>query len=132
MPSHLSSKQNKKIRSYRFGIFAEYLAAFYLGVKGYRIVQLRYRNPKGEIDILARKQDVIVAIEVKARKNFAECVDTIPPAKQKRIAGAVQWLMLNPEKITGLRGLNAPNIRFDAVWVIPYALPRHIKDAWRM
>jgi putative endonuclease len=132
MPSRLKSRKTKKKRSYHFGLFAEYLAAFYLCCKGYRILSLRYRNPKGEIDILAYKNKTLVAVEVKARAKMADCHDSITPHKQKRIAQSIEWLMANPAKFTGLRKGQAPNIRFDVVWVIPYAIPKHIKDAWRM
>jgi len=133
MRSRLPFRSNtRKKRAYRFGIIAEYVAAFYLMTKGYRIIALRYRNPCGEVDILAGRRDMLVAVEVKARKNFAACVDSITWQKQKRIEQAMQWLMQNPAKMTGLAPSVTPNIRFDVLWVVPYALPKHIKDAWRL
>jgi putative endonuclease len=124
--------KTKKKRSYHFGIIAEYFAAVYLLCKGYRILSLRYRNPKGEIDILARKGDVLVAVEVKARAKWADCHECITIHKQKRIIQSMEWLMANPAKFAGLRHRQAHNIRFDVVWVIPYTFPKHIQDAWRI
>ncbi len=132
MPSRLNSRKGKKKRSYHFGIVAEYFAAVYLLCKGYRIIKLRYRNPKGEIDILARKGDTLVAVEVKARAKMADCHDSITIHKQRRIIKSMQWLMVNPTKLSGLGKGQAFNIRFDVVWVIPYAIPKHIKNAWSM
>jgi len=124
--------KNKKQRAHRFGIFAEYLTAAFLFFKGYQIIKMRYRNPKGEIDILARKGDTIIAVEVKARKCLSDCADAVSPHKQRRIQQSITWLMLSPSKITGLKGNQTPNIRFDVVWVVPYRLPKHIPDAWRI
>jgi hypothetical protein len=50
-------------------IVSEYLAAAILMLKGYRIVALRYRTRLGEIDIIARKGDLAVFVEVKARRE---------------------------------------------------------------
>ncbi len=132
MHSHSKFRKNKKKRSYHFGIFAEYYAALYLLCKGYRIIKLRYRNPKGEIDILARKGDTLIAVEVKARAKMADCHDSITIHKQRRIIKSMQWLMVNPAKLSGLRNGQVHNIRFDVVWVIPYAIPKHIKNAWSL
>ena len=49
------------------GQVSEYLAALYLMLKGYRIVALRYRTK--EIDIIARKRNLAIFVEVKARRR---------------------------------------------------------------
>ena len=58
------------------------------------ILAERYRNTQGEIDIVAYKKKTIVAVEVKARQDFAQCAETITPWKQqkitRRMAGAVR------------------------------------------
>ena len=48
----------------------EDLAASILVKKGYQIVERNYRYGKGEIDLIAKDGDVLVFIEVKARKNL--------------------------------------------------------------
>jgi len=60
-------------KALRRGHVSEYLAAAFLMLKGYRIVALRYRTRLGEIDIIARKGDLAVFVEV----NFA------PPSEVK-------------------------------------------------
>ena len=122
----------QKIKAYRFGVLAEYIAAAYLFCKGYRILALRYRNGGGEIDIIALQGHTLVAVEVKARKSFAACTDTIMPWKQQKIARAVEGLLAGRGKIAGLAQAQTHNIRFDVIWVAPMRLPRHVKDAWRM
>jgi hypothetical protein len=64
-------KLERKRRSERKGRRAELFAALALMLKGYRIVNMRYRTPVGEIDIVARKRDLIAFVEVKARRDLA-------------------------------------------------------------
>lgn len=114
------------------GVVAEYIAAIYLFFKGYRVLALRFRNAGGEIDIVAMKGRTLIAVEVKARKHLADCQEAVPPWKQQKIARALEGLMAGQGKITGLAPLRVDNIRFDAIWILPGSLPRHIKDAWRL
>ena len=41
-------------------------------LKGYRIVARRYRTPLGEIDLVARKGDLVAIVEVMARPTLAQ------------------------------------------------------------
>ncbi len=124
--------KDKKQKAHRFGLTAEKFAAFYLRGKGYRVLAERYRNPQGEIDIVALKQGTLVAVEVKARKSWAECEISITPMKQQKIQRAMQGLLAGHGKIAGLGNASDRNIRFDVIWITPRRWPRHIKDAWRI
>ena len=117
-------------RAHRYGLTAEKIAALYLRCKGYRIVAERYRNHHGEIDLLAMKGNVLVAVEVKARQSLTQCEESVPPWKQRKIARAMEG-MLSGGKIAGLAGEKDFNIRFDVVWIAPWQWPCHIRDAWR-
>jgi putative endonuclease len=119
-------------RAYRYGHYAEQLAALFLRAKGYRIAAKRYRNAQGEIDLVAVKGDLLIAVEVKARQTLSECHDTVTPAKQQKIARAMQGLLAGHSKIAGLADAASRNIRFDVIWIVPWHWPRHIRDAWRM
>ncbi|HTA77617.1 MAG TPA: YraN family protein, partial [bacterium] len=69
-PKRKQSMANpKKITSYLIGQKAENRAAAYLRLKGYSVLERNYRVPQGEIDLVARKGDILVFVEVKARKN---------------------------------------------------------------
>lgn len=125
-------KLSKKKKSYYFGLWAEKVAVVFLMLKGYRIVARNYQNPKGEIDILAIKGKVLAVVEVKARRNFQQCGDSIAQWKQQKIFGAVEWLLAGRAKIAGLRNIRECSIRFDAILIVPWRLPKHLKDAWRM
>ena len=47
----------------------ETLAAWALRLKGYRIVARQYRTKLGEIDIIARRADLVAIVEVKATQE---------------------------------------------------------------
>jgi len=49
---------------------AENYAAFYLRLKGYQILEKRFKTRQGEIDLIARKGGVLVFTEVKKRTPF--------------------------------------------------------------
>ena len=51
------------------GLLGEKLAAQYLQAHGYEILASRYRTRYGEADLVARIQDTLVFVEVKARTN---------------------------------------------------------------
>lgn len=47
------------------GAFGEKIASEFLEKKGFRIIEKNYRKPWGEIDIVAKKGDVMRFVEVK-------------------------------------------------------------------
>lgn len=51
------------------GDYGERLAVRYLRFRGYRILDRNYMSKHGEIDIIARKKDYLVFVEVKTRTN---------------------------------------------------------------
>lgn len=58
----MSKKQNKIT-----GNEGERLAAEHLQVKGYKILQKNYRSKWGEIDIVAKIDNIVVFVEVKTK-----------------------------------------------------------------
>ncbi len=96
-----------------------------LRLKGYRIVARGYRCPQGEIDIIARRGSVLVALEVKARPTFTAAAEAIDRRQRSRIERALgDFLARNPRHAEC-------DVRFDAVLLSPGRLPQHIADAWR-
>jgi putative endonuclease len=111
-------------RALRRGQVSEYLAALFLMLKGYRIVALRYRTKLGEIDIIARKRNVAVFVEVKARRDEASAIDAVSYTAQNRIRAASDlWLARQ-------RDFAVLSQRYDIVAIIPGRLPRHFPDAF--
>lgn len=120
----VEDRNGKRKKAHRRGHVAEYLAALYLMVKGYRILALRYRTPLGEIDIIARKGDLVAMVEVKARKAETMAVDAVSFESQKRIRAAADiWR-------TRMRGTAHLSLRFDIVAILPWSWPRHFSDAF--
>ena len=58
--------------AFRLGISAESRAAAFLIAKGFRILARRWRSPVGEIDIIARRRQLLVFVEVKARAKLED------------------------------------------------------------
>ena len=111
-------------RALRRGWIAEYLAAFALMVKGYRILTMRYRLGAGEIDIIARKGDLVIFVEVKARRDTVAAIHAVSTESQKRIRNAsLGWLARQ-------RDAARLSQRYDIVTVAPFSWPRHFPDAF--
>jgi len=79
----------------------------------------------GEIDIVARKNRVIVFVEIKARPKLTQALEAVSSKQRKRIEAAadifLQQIATGPYE----------GVRFDAIAVSPGKLPYHLKDAWR-
>ncbi len=114
-----------RTRAYIRGVSAEYFCVLLLRLKGYRILARRFRSTGGEIDIIARRGQVIAAIEVKARPSLELALLAVSRRQQKRIARALLYFQASHPKLAGL------DYRFDLMWVGPRRLPKHILDAWR-
>ena len=114
----------ERVAAFRTGISAEGRAAALLMAKGYRILAKRFRTPHGEIDIVARKRDLLAFVEVKARASLDDAAYAVTPRQQQRIiAAASAWLMAHPEHAEF-------ELRFDAILIAPRSLPRHLVAAF--
>ncbi len=80
--------------SYESGIFAEFWAKLYLRLHGFRIVKSRYitgRNTgRAEIDIIARRRNLMIFVEVKRRANIDTAWDAITPTQRVRLRRAAE------------------------------------------
>lgn len=64
----------------------ELYVAQYLQNNGYKILAQNYRKRFGEIDIIAKKNDTLIFVEVKWRKNpLIDSAELVGPSKQKKI-----------------------------------------------
>jgi len=114
----------ERVAAFRTGISAEARAAAFLMAKGYRILAKRFRTPYGEIDIVARRRNLVAFVEVKARASLDEAAFAVTPRQQARIIDAAQaWLMAHPEHAEY-------ELRFDAMLIAPRHLPRHLLAAF--
>ena len=72
------------------GIDGEKLSASYLKKNGYEILERNWRFKHAEIDIIARKNDMLIVAEVKTRKSnfFGEPEEFVNRQKQKLLINA--------------------------------------------
>jgi len=113
-----------RVAAFRTGLSAEARAAAYLMAKGYRILAKRFRTPYGEIDLVARRRNLVAFIEVKARATIDDAAYAVTQRQQRRIIDAAQaWLMAHPEHANF-------DLRFDAMLIAPRRLPRHLLAAF--
>ncbi len=113
-----------RIAAEKRGRRAEFWAAMMLRLKGYRIVKMRYRTKQGEIDIIARKGDLVAMVEVKARKSVANALDAVTHTAQRRIINAGDTWLAQQHDFAKL------SIRYDIVAIVPGHWPHHYKGAW--
>lgn len=92
------------------GARAESAAVVFLIGQGYRILDRNYATRLGEIDIVARHEDAVVFIEVKARKSTRRGTprEAVSASKQRKI------IMVATHYIKK-HGIHDTRIRFDVV-----------------
>ena len=99
---------------------AELMAAWFLRLKGYRVLAHRYRTPAGEIDLIARRGRTLAFVEVKERPDETAALEAVTPTAQRRIArAAALWVSRHPAAAE-------LDLRFDVVLARPGRLPRHL------
>ena len=106
------------------GRAGEGIAAWWLRLKGYRILERDLRCPVGEIDLIARRGPTLAIIEVKARPDRDSAAEAITQRQQRRIEAALGWYLARHPALAECR------IRFDAVLVTPGRLPLHLEACW--
>lgn len=111
--------------TYRTGMLSESRAAWFLRLKGYRILARRYKTPLGEIDIIARRGRLIAFVEVKRRATMLEALSCLTPAMQRRIANAARHF------IAAYPDYGDYDMRFDLMALGRGLSIRHLDNAWQ-
>lgn len=101
----------------------ETIAAWYLRIKGWRILDTRVRTPAGEVDLVAKRGKLIAFVEVKTRATAGELDFAIDERRLARVAAAAE--ILAPRYAVA-----GEDIRIDVILISPSARPRHIENAW--
>lgn len=129
-----SRKRGEKLTSrQRTGRWGEQKAEELLREKGYRILGRRVRlSPRDELDLVARKNEVLVFVEVKTRRteNYGRPVEAVNREKRRAMSRAAHRY---------LRRLRAkpPYFRFDVVEVVgsegdPKPIVRHLENVFTL
>lgn len=114
----MSSRAKREAQGRR----GEMLGAWFLRLKGWRILAQRVKTPRGEIDLIARRGGTLAFIEVKWRKTEAELALAIDEYRLRRVIAAAEAIAhrwLKPGE----------DMRVDVLLLAPRCWPRHIINA---
>ena len=120
--------EKKTDKRHDFGRHCEVMACNYLEQEGYTILETNWRSGHKEIDIIAKEGEMLVIVEVKARKNedLANAEDAVNEQKIRNLVRAAHNYIL-------MKGVDC-DTRFDIITLVlddngEYCL-NHIKDAF--
>ena len=122
-PARKREGNRKRQAAEASGRRGERIAAWWLRLKGWRILDKRVRTPAGEDDLVARKGTLIAFVEVKGRATAAELDFAIDERRLARVAAAAEVLK---SRYAG----PGDDIRVDVILLAPGTRPRHIENAW--
>jgi putative endonuclease len=110
------------ITSYHLGTYGEKVAKIFLTLKGYKILEMRFKTKVGEIDILAARGGTLVAVEVKYRKNQDTLPFSVTPFSRRRIRRSLEWAQKKYPHYA--------NLRCDTLLISSRQWPVHMKNAF--
>jgi putative endonuclease len=95
---------------------------------GYTLVERNYRTRRGEVDLIVRKDDLIVFVEVKLRRGtgFGDPLEAVTPRKQDTLRWVAQHYLYT-------RKPHFDTLRFDVIGILadrPEVRVHHIEDAF--
>jgi putative endonuclease len=108
----------------RAGRRAETVATWWLRLRGFGVLTTRWRTKVGEIDLVARRGDLVVFVEVKRRATLAAAAEAVTASNRARVVRAAEHYL------AGRPDLATCRVRFDAVLLAPWSVPRHVEGAW--
>ena len=105
----------------------EQLAADFLAKKGYHILERNYRYLKSEVDIIAQKENVLIAVEVKTRSTpeFGDPQDFVKPKQIQSLVKVINQYVIAQDLDV--------EVRFDIVAIIKNKLGtsiEHLENAF--
>ena len=100
----------------------------YLIQNGYTLVERNYRTRRGEIDLIVRKDDTLVFVEVKLRRGtgFGDPLEAVTPRKQHTLRSVAEHYLYT-------RSAHYDTLRFDVIGILadrPKARLLHVEDAF--
>lgn len=110
------------VSRYWYGIWAERVVVIGLRLRFYKILACRYKTRMGEIDIVAKRGDKVVFIEVKARKRRTNLESVLSERQMKRIKDAANIFIAKNNHLQKYRQ------RFDFVEVNRFFIYRHYRN----
>jgi Predicted endonuclease distantly related to archaeal Holliday junction resolvase len=101
----------------------ERIAGWWLRLKGWSILARRVRTRAGEIDLIARRGNIVAVVEVKTRASEALLDEAIDERRLARVAAAAEAVAhnwLGPQD----------DMRIDVMLLAPGHRPRHLENVW--
>ena len=113
--------------SHNTGGQGEAIAAAYLASEGWEILETNWHSNHHEADIIARKDDLLVIVEVKTRTTdyFGSPESFVSRVKQRRLVKTANHFI-------SMNGLDL-EVRFDIISIVmqsPRPRLKHIEDAF--
>ena len=124
------------MNSRQLGIFGERIALDYLKNKGYQILDRNYSNKfvsgpgRGEIDIIAKKDDIISFVEVKALTSdeIIRPEEKVDYLKQRKLIKTAQgWLIKKKTPLNSKWQIDVISIKINQI--LKKAKIRHFQNA---
>ena len=117
-------KSPERLAAEAYGRRGEWIAAWFLRLKGYRIRAVRTKTPIGEIDLIAERFGTTVFVEVKARQRAELEAEALFAVNRRRIVRAADWYIARHPRLA-----QRP-MRFDVIFLAPGRWPRHHVNAF--
>ena len=119
--NNLSERQN-------IGAEGEQIASDYLESKGFKIIERNYRCKRGELDIIAMENDILVFVEIKTRKPdyLKQPFVSVTRSKEKKVLSIADYYIYK-NKIRNTR------TRFDVISIVldtPKPEIKHFRGAF--
>jgi putative endonuclease len=122
----MKKQPNRFMQSYKTGKYAEWVGIFYLLMKGYWPLVLRYGGKGGEIDLIAKRGRTIIFVEIKWRQTHYDAACAISTHKQQLIRRKVKhWMAHNSWAVRHI-------LRADALLLGKTFWPVHIAAAFEL
>ncbi len=116
----MAGNADKRRQAYKKGHKGEYLAGWALRLKFFRIVENRFKTKSGEVDLIARRGNLVLMVEVKARPTLEQAMDAVTTSALRRIeAAGDEWLAKQADYAN-------LSIRYDLMAVLPKRWPIHV------
>ncbi len=109
-------------RREELGRRGEALGAWYLRLKGWRVLARRVKTPRGEIDLIVRRGRTVAFVEVKWRQRADDLDHAIDAYRLRRVVLASEAVAARFARANDLQ-------RIDVLLLAPGRWPRHIVNA---
>lgn len=119
----MRAKSPSRLAAEKRGRQGERIAAWWLRLKGWSILDKRVRTRAGEIDLIARRGALVIFVEVKARVSEAELDLAIDERRLARVATAAESVAhryLKP----------GDDMQIDVILLAPKRPPRHLSNVY--